>query len=179
VATCSFSSGFSNGFEICVAAAPTVEPMRGVPSLVTRRRRLRAVELSGAGIVALVAYGKLSAGQAIAAKPSIMFEGRGLLTLVQAPASNALVYYTAPARLAAAAGLSGAPDVASSGIAQLQAGFALAGECSLMAHGRALAVAERGLAGMVAVSALLAGDVAADDEETALALLGMPSEVLA
>jgi len=210
---CSFSNGFNSGFAICVPAA-AVEPLRGVPGvgIVRRRRRLRPVELEGAGRVFILARGELAADRALAGVATLEPAGRGLLSLEQRLRADpaAAVLRLAQQALAtvrtALAGLLLLPAPAGAGrLAPARPGrpsrhLALAGEgvgavavgagqlralCALTGAA-ALAVRLAGepgigrvLAGAMALEAPTgAGAVHIDDEETALALLGLPSEVM-
>lgn len=72
---CSFSTGFSNGFEICVAEPEAPAVARGVPGIVGPRRRLRPVELEGRGLVPVLGRGELSFGRGLAGEARIVVQG--------------------------------------------------------------------------------------------------------
>jgi len=215
VATCAFSNGFSNGFEVCapVVVEPVTGPLLGVPRhIVTRRRRLRPVPLEGRAAIAVLGRGALSVEQGIFATLLITFESQGLLSLVQALAAFLRLGFTNAGRRArlragvslggdlplplgvtadlsvivfkyvpALIELAGAPlAVAVLAFGRLRHGLAFAGDASLPVQMTASVVAAgRSLAGEAPLYPLAFGNMEADDEETALALLGLPSEVLA
>ena len=171
-----FSDRFNDRFLHCVAAVSVAEPLRGVPGVPFRRRRLRPIEAGGAGFIIVIAPAHLSAGKAVAGSLPIVVEGHGFLSLTQAPQGAAALSVQVSALLAVGAGLQGALSVAPEGFGRVQLGFTLSGQGSQPVGAAALASLGRSLRGTAELSPLAGGTAELDDEQTVLGVLGLPSE---
>jgi len=200
--TCGFSSGFSTGF--CVAVAVEDPPVaRGGTGLGgPPRRLLRRIELEGHAVVAVIGRGELSLDLALAGAASVDVRGTGRLALVQALQGAAQIAHEAAGSLKLMASMAGGVmfDVVAAAVlvwkprtrieleghalllcvASGNAGrtVALSGMAAVPATASGVANMIVGLGGWTDLTVEAWGDVLMDDEETALALLGLPSEVL-
>ena len=205
MADCEFDSSFDSSFAICVAAPTEEEKMRGVP-VVGIRRRLRPVEAAGAGYISVLGIGTGSVERVLVATALVSVEAQGRAKLTQSFRAVASIELVPDGRLAGEAALIGTLPIPLTGygdasiitvkyvpqvveaegvgylavlaFGDVQRGLGLMGVGSWTVEAVGMAFVERGLSGMAAPRVLALGEAEVDDEETALALLGLPSEVL-
>ncbi len=81
--TCAFSSGFSNGFEICeeeTPATPTVT-LRGIPAPIPRdRKRPDVIDISGEGFISVIGRGSMAGEACLSATFDIETDGSAVAT---------------------------------------------------------------------------------------------------
>ena len=110
-----------------VTPVVATEPLRGVPAI-TRRRRLRPVELEGVGLVVFLGVGELSAGRALAGELYAEFQGEGSLSRVHSLREMEMLIPVTEADMSIEAGLCAEAVIASAGLGDLRADIPLAGE---------------------------------------------------
>lgn len=134
-ATCGFSSGFSAGFEICVAAEEPARPTGGGGTGTGRRIRRRPishpVSLEGRGFITVLGRGELSAERALEGVARIEVRGTGLLALAQSLTGTAQIVSVATGQLGRLVNLAGTATVPTASSAQLGRLVNLAGTATL------------------------------------------------